>query len=135
MDCRPAAVPKEGVQMAGKIVLVVEDLIFLSRIQETARRLGVPVETSDPAGLRKSLEIEVPRAIILDLNHRSGQALPILDWLKKKGAMTYVPVVGFLSHVQSDLAKAAREAGCDQVLARSAFSERLPQLLRELAAE
>jgi hypothetical protein len=40
-----------------------------------------------------------------------------------------VKTVGFLSHVQKDLAVAAREAGCDRVVARSAFTKDLPQIL------
>jgi hypothetical protein len=40
-----------------------------------------------------------------------------------------VPTVGFASHVDRDLIAGARLAGCDQVLARSAFFSRLPQLL------
>jgi hypothetical protein len=44
-----------------------------------------------------------------------------------------VQVMGFLSHVQTDLAAAAHEAGCDFVLARSAFAQQLPQLLVKLA--
>jgi hypothetical protein len=42
-----------------------------------------------------------------------------------------VPTVGFLSHVQRDLAVAAREAGCDRVMARSAFTKDLPTILSE----
>jgi hypothetical protein len=44
-------------------------------------------------------------------------------------ATVNVPTVGFLSHVQKDLAVAAREAGCDRVVARSAFTKDLPRIL------
>jgi hypothetical protein len=40
-----------------------------------------------------------------------------------------VPVIGFASHVDRDLMAAARSAGCPQVLARSAFFRRVPELL------
>jgi hypothetical protein len=40
-----------------------------------------------------------------------------------------VPTVGFGSHVDRELLEAARAAGCDQVLARSAFFSRLQQIL------
>jgi hypothetical protein len=39
------------------------------------------------------------------------------------------PVVGFASHVDRDLLRAARAAGCPTVLARSAFFAQLPALL------
>ena len=38
-------------------------------------------------------------------------------------------VVGFASHVDRELLAAARKAGCRQVLARSAFFGRLPEVL------
>ena len=44
-----------------------------------------------------------------------------------------IPVIAFLSHVQTDLAAAAREAGCDILLARSAFVRELPQLMERFA--
>jgi hypothetical protein len=39
-------------------------------------------------------------------------------------------VIGFLSHVQGELKQKAHETGCDMVLARSAFSQNLPQILK-----
>jgi hypothetical protein len=70
--------------------------------------------------------------VIVDLNHRSGSALDLLRAIKADAKIGPARVIGFLSHVQTDLAAAARGAGCDIVLARSTFSERLPELLREL---
>jgi len=51
--------------------------------------------------------------------------------VKPKGATRDVKTVGFLSHVQKDLAVAAKEAGCDRVMARSAFTRDLPKVLDE----
>ena len=47
----------------------------------------------------------------------------------KSGGAADVKTVGFLSHVQKDLAVAAKEAGCDRVMARSAFTRDLPKML------
>src|SRR5215212_5739059 len=55
--------------------------------------------------------------------------LELLRAVKSDGALRGVRTVGFLSHVQGDLALAAREAGCDRVMARSAFVENLPGVL------
>jgi hypothetical protein len=41
-----------------------------------------------------------------------------------------VPVVGFFAHVQTELMQRARAAGFDEVLPRSAFVARLPDILR-----
>jgi CheY-like chemotaxis protein len=112
------------------ILAIVDDLIFLSKIQQAAEVLKIPLETSTPAGAEQ--RVRTASALLIDLNHRSGAALDVIRRVKSDLAMRHVPVVGFVSHVQGDLAAAARTAGCDRVLARSAFSKQLPQLLEEL---
>jgi len=114
------------------ILAAVDDLFFLGKIQQTAKLLGVRVEAVDPQRLREQIARTEVRAVILDLNHRSGGAVQALRGLKSDPATAAVPVLGFLSHVQADLAAAARAAGCDILLARSAFSQQLPQLLEKL---
>lgn len=121
--------------MAEKILAVVEDIFFLAKIQQTARQLGVTLESVGPDALQERLAGNGASAILLDLNHRSGKAIAVLEGLKNDPATRSVPVVAFLSHVQTDLAQAARAAGCQRVMARSAFSRQLPMLLRELAKE
>ncbi|HEV2352273.1 MAG TPA: response regulator [Terriglobia bacterium] len=119
--------------MAGPILIVVDDLIFLSKIQQTAHQMGVSIE---PVGASKIIEraaVVSAHSIILDLNHRSGAAIEVARAIKGNPATSRVQVFGFLSHVQTDLAAAAHEAGCDIVLARSAFAQQLPQLLLKLA--
>jgi len=119
--------------LAEILLAIVDDLFFLSKIQQAAKLLGVRVEPVTPAQLAERA-VQVPvRGVILDLNHRSGSALDTLHKIKADAKIRATPVVGFLSHVQTDLAAAAREAGCDRVVARSTFSQKLPELLRELA--
>lgn len=119
--------------MAPRIVAVVDDLFFLAKIRETARQLALPLETAPPASLKSSLVSGEAGAVLLDLNHRSGRAVETIADLKKDPLTREIPIVGFLSHVQGELAQAARAAGCDQVLARSAFSQQLPDLLRKFS--
>ena len=45
-----------------------------------------------------------------------------------------MPVIGFLSHVDKELARQAEAAGVSQVMPRSQFSETLPDLLMDLVA-
>jgi DNA-binding NarL/FixJ family response regulator len=107
------------------ILVAVEDLIFLSKIQQTAKLVDVAIETVAPGALAERLGQGPASAIVCDLN--GLLALDAVRWLKENRPS--VPVIGFLSHVQADLATAAREAGCDVVMARSAFSQQLPRLL------
>jgi CheY-like chemotaxis protein len=116
-----------------EILVVVDDLLFLSKIQQTAKLLGASVEAVDPGKLEERMALSAARAVILDLNHRSGSAVEVLRALKSNQATAGTPVVAFLSHVQTELASAARAAGCDVLLARSAFTRELPQLLEKYA--
>jgi hypothetical protein len=45
-------------------------------------------------------------------------------------ALAAVPLVGFFSHVQTELRERALAAGFDRVLPRSAFVQQLPQILQ-----
>jgi CheY-like chemotaxis protein len=118
--------------MSETFLAIVDDLFFLSKIQQTAKLLGVRVEMVTPGKLaERAAQIPI-RGVILDLNYRSGSALDTLRVIKADAKLGTTLVVGFLSHVQTDLAAAAREAGCDLVLARSTFSQKLPELLRDL---
>lgn len=117
------------------ILIVVEDLIFLSKIRETARLTGVVIEEVRPSQLSERLAGSPVSAVICDLNYRAGLALEAVREIKHNPSLLPILVIGFLSHVQADLAAAAREAGCDVVMARSAFSLQLPDLLRRYAAQ
>jgi DNA-binding NarL/FixJ family response regulator len=115
------------------ILAVVDDLLFLSKIRQTARLVGVAVKSARPADLPDLALEDVPNVLILDLNHRSGKALEVLRTLKSDLKTKEIAVIGFVSHVQNDLIAAARGAGCDLVLARSAFVSQLPGLLQRFS--
>lgn len=120
-----------------RIFAFVDDLFFLAKIQETARKLNVKVEfvktEKDLLDHMKQNGEEKPSLIIFDLNNANAKPLTLIPKLKtklKKGTS----IIGFLSHVQGDLKQKAHEVGCDMVLPRSAFSQNLPQLLRRHGA-
>lgn len=115
------------------ILVAVEDLMFLSKIQETARAVGVAIETGGPENIGERAMRGAVSAVIIDLNHRSGAAVETVRALKSNPSTRHIPITGFLSHVQAELATAARGAGCDSVMARLAFTQQLPQLLLRLA--
>jgi len=109
-----------------RILGAVEDLLFKSKISETASQFGI--EATFPRNPRKVLEAlreSPPDLLVLDLNSARFEPLVLLQRVKSDEATQDVSTVGFLSHVQKDLAVAAREAGCDRVVARSAFTKDL----------
>ncbi|HZB45304.1 MAG TPA: hypothetical protein VE360_08675, partial [Pyrinomonadaceae bacterium] len=72
---------------------------------------------------------ETPDLIILDLNSEKLDPLGLAKDIKADEQLRGVPLVGFLSHVQTDLMRLAQAAGVDQVLPRSAFTKFLPEIL------
>jgi hypothetical protein len=137
MQPDPEPLPKTSEDASSKIFAFVDDLFFLAKIQETARKMNVKVEfvkTEDDlkAKLKGNGE-EKPSLIIFDLNNANAKPLSLIPKLKtklKKGTS----IIGFLSHVQGDLKQKAHDVGCDMVLPRSAFSQNLPNLLRRHGA-
>jgi hypothetical protein len=123
-----------------RIFCFIEDLFFLAKIQETARKLGVKVEfvkgTDKEAIARMgdSPEGEAPALIVFDLNNANAKPMTLIPKFKTKFKRA-VSIIGFLSHLQGDLKMKAMEAGCDTVMPRSAFSQSLPNLLRRYGVE
>jgi CheY-like chemotaxis protein len=117
------------------IFAFIDDLFFMAKVQETARKLNVKVDFVKTD--KEVLELvaageEKPSLIIIDLNHHTAKPLTVIPKLKAKFKKE-TNIIGFLSHLQGELKVKAQEAGCDMVLPRSAFSQNLPQLLRRHA--
>jgi CheY-like chemotaxis protein len=134
----PEPLPTLREDSNSRIFAFVDDLFFLAKIQETARKMNVKVEfvktDKDILDRVKQNSEEKPSLIIFDLNNINVKPLTLIPKLKsklKKGTS----IIGFLSHVQGDLKQKAHEVGCDMVLPRSAFSQNLPQLLRRHGAQ
>jgi PleD family two-component response regulator len=113
------------------ILAVLDDLMFTSKIRTTANQLGVAVAFARSAEsalteMRKS----PPALVILDLNNPRTQPLAIVGAMKADAALASIPTVGYASHVQTDVIDAARAAGVQEVLARSAFTQHLASILQ-----
>ena len=113
----------------GTVIAVVTDLIFSTRITGTAKALGRPYAVA--RNLEKLGELldaaTEPPLVIVDMN--ASGVDPAEAVRRSKSHSSSPRVVAFLSHVDVALAQAARSAGADQVMARSAFTAQLPQLL------
>jgi hypothetical protein len=122
-----------------RIFFFIEDLFFLAKIQETAKKLGVKVgflkaDKDIVARLSGVPDEEKPSLIVFDLNNAGAKPLTLIPKIKAK-LKRGTSVIGFLSHLQGDLKVKATEAGCDIVMPRSAFSQNLPNLLRRHGLE
>jgi len=110
----------------GRVVALVDDLFFQMKLAETAKQLGVDVKVAANGDALMVLLESAPKLVIVDLNAR-GQPLQAIERVRQ--ASKDVRVVGFLSHVQTQLAAQARAAGCNEVLPRSSFTQNLAAIL------
>jgi len=116
------------------MLAVLGDLFFTVKINESAKRAGLPVEfvKSEEDVLQKAAAH--PALIIIDLNFAGIDPLNLIRTLKAQPETRAIPLIGYLSHVQGELKQQAQEVGCNMVLARSAFSQNLPAILKRHAA-
>jgi CheY-like chemotaxis protein len=113
------------------ILAVVDDLMFTSKIKATASRLGVAVAFARSADAALAeMRKETPTLVILDLNNPRTDPLGTVTAMKRDPGLSSIQTVGFASHMQTDVIEAARSAGIDHVLARSAFTAQLPDILQ-----
>ena len=110
------------------LLAVVDDLFFRSRIEAAAARQGIPLCTvRAPDPLPAPPEGHAWHLVIIDLNRAADDGVRIVEDVRR--ALPAVPILGYYSHVQTELQAQALSAGCTTVLPRSAFVQRLPELL------
>lgn len=109
-----------------RVVAFVPDLMDRSKVLAAARTAGATVElVTTPSGLGPAIDESVSLALV-DLSR--------LGDLEALSACRGTPTVGFGSHVDHQLLRAAADAGCGEVLPRSAFFRRLPGLVARAVA-
>lgn len=126
----PPPPPPPGQAGAGaqRVVAFVPDLMDRSKLESAARAHGLGLDLVARASELVGAVAGGASLVIVDLS-RPG----VLDAVRGlSGLAEQVRVLGFGSHVERDLLRCASEAGCAQVLARSAFFTRLPSLLGAL---
>src|ERR1700759_1372119 len=113
-----------------RVLAVVNDLFFAVKLTDAAKRSGLTLEfvkdseqVLEKAATKRSL-------IVFDLNFDAVKPLDLIEKLKGNEETKGVNLIGYLSHVQGELKQAAQEAGCDMVMARSAFSTNLFQIFK-----
>lgn len=112
------------------ILAAVDDLMFTSKLRAAAERLGIDLAfaRSAEAFAQQALATR-PALAIFDLDSARVEPLIAIAAMKADPALADIPTLGFVSHVRADRIQAAREAGVDEVLPRSAFSAQLADIL------
>jgi CheY-like chemotaxis protein len=116
-----------------QVLALVDDLFFQAKLVETAKQLGVQLRTcATPDALLAEFGKDAPRLVVVDLNARNDPFAAI-ERLQASGQD--IPLLGFFSHVQVDLAERARAAGCSNVIPRSKFVRDLATILAQTKSE
>lgn len=112
------------------ILAILDDLLFTSKIRTAATHMGIPVAFArSSAAALEQMRASRPSLVILDLNNGRTDPMGTVRAMHADAALADVPTLGYVSHVDSSTIEAAREAGVGEILARSAFTMRLPELL------
>jgi PleD family two-component response regulator len=118
------------IQEPKRVLAVLSDLFFSVKLSEAAKRSGMSLEfVKDPADVLAKAKTR-PQLIIFDLNFESAGPLELISQLKSSPDTKSISLIGFLSHIQGELKQQAQEAGCDMVMARSAFSQNMSQIFK-----
>jgi PleD family two-component response regulator len=112
------------------ILCAIDDLIFSIKISTAAKSLGAEVffERAADMVLPRAREKQ-PSLVIFDLNSSKIDSIRLVTAMKSDEELKRIRTLGYVSHVDADTIAAARAAGIDQVLARSAFVTRLGEIL------
>jgi CheY-like chemotaxis protein len=109
-----------------------DDLLDASRVIGEGKAVGLTVvQCRDTSSLLSAIDRK-PALVVLDLHNPGLDVDQVVPQLKASGTR----VVAYGSHVDAARLKAARQAGCDEALPRSAFfgelNSRLARLLNLL---
>jgi CheY-like chemotaxis protein len=116
-----------------KVLVVVNDLLFTVKISDAAKRAGLTPEFVQSEADVLDRAKQNPRLIIFDLNANTVEPLKLISALKSSAETKGISLIAYLSHIQGELKQQAHDAGADMVMARSAFSQNLQQILKRHA--
>ena len=121
-------------QAPSAVFVIISDLLFRSKIDNAARRAGVPLRVAKSVEqLDRHLGTSTPAVVLVDLEMEGLDAPAMLGRLRATPVGATVPVIGFAGHTNVEVIHAARADGV-QVMARSAFVAQLPALMDRIAA-
>jgi CheY-like chemotaxis protein len=110
----------------GRVVALMDDLFFQMKVLETAKHLGVEFKVAANGDVLATMLAPPTKLVIVDLNAKGD---PVATIARLRATEKELPVVAFLSHVQTELAAQAKAAGSSEVMPRSLFTQNLARIL------
>lgn len=113
------------------IIIAVEDMFFAAKIRAVAEALNIPLRfAKNNEDVMSAAREENAALVICDLHNARLDAFKLAREIKEDERLQKTRLLGFFSHVQTELLQKAREAGFEEVMPRSAFTKRLPEILQ-----
>ena len=116
--------------MTRTVITAVDDMFFAAKIRATAEHIGITLRSVRNLDTLLNVARETtPDLIIVDLHSEKIDPLAVAQALKSDQTLAPITLLGFFSHVQTDLKESALAAGYDLVIPRSVFSRDLATIL------
>ncbi len=112
-----------------KVTAIVNDLIFMTKIRNTAEYFGLSVAFVGSEG-QIDHYLTGCELIIIDLENDFVDSLNLIERLKQNPKTTSIKTIGYMSHVNTPLRAQAIAAGCDGVLSRFEFNSNVREILQ-----
>lgn len=115
------------------VLVVVDDLFFLTKIQTTLTHLGLAAQVmTRRAALQEYVRTAIaPVLVVVDLTLRVDDAVSVIGTIRATESGTPISILAFGAHVAVATRQQALQAGADRVVAKSEFSNHLPDLIQQ----
>ena len=120
-----------------RVLVVVDDLFFLTKIQTTLKHLGLTAQVLTQRGaIQACLKAAVtPVLVIVDLTLRADEAVAVISAIRAADISAPIAILAFGAHVAVEIQQQALQAGADRVVAKSTFSHHLPDLIQQFVVQ
>src|SRR5919197_639837 len=90
----------------------------------------------DPLSMRRSSTMEQPRVlVVVDLTLRTEDAVAVISAIRATDSGAPIAILAFGAHVAVETQQQALQAGADRVVAKSTFSQHLPDLIQQFVVQ
>lgn len=116
-----------------RVLVVVDDLFFLAKIQTTLKHLGLTAQVlTQRATIQAYIKAAVaPVLVVVDLTIRTDDAVAVINAIRATDSGAPIAILAFGAHVAVETQQQALQAGADRVVAKSTFSHHLPDLIQQ----
>jgi CheY-like chemotaxis protein len=119
--------------MNRNVLVLVDDPFWRTKIDQALKSAQASaLFVTNPEDLAKAAESDAVQLVVVDLSLKR-EPFTAITALKAGAKSKRIPVIGYYEQVRKDIKAKAEAAGCDRVLSRPSFSEKLADMVMEFA--